>query len=579
MESILFAGIFGTIIGVLSGLVLAILYKHLHERRSRQREQLAVFITTLSRLTLADIRRLFPKQFFPRWIIFSRREKVNWLNYLLIKAWPFLNKAFSSVLKVSLESTLELYKPVVFASLKFRKFTLGTIPPQISGLEIIKSQEDEITMEIDFQWTGNPSIILLVQTLVGVSLPIQVKNVHFAGIFRLIFKPLCDEIPCFRTVIYSLRELVSLDFDLKVVGGNVSSIPGLHGLVEALIKTAITDSLIWPMRQIFQVLPGDYREFELRITGVLEVKLVQAKNLLNKDIIGKSDPFVILYVRPIPSRMKKSRTINNDLNPIWNEHFKIEVEDIFTQSLFLRVLDEEELQQAEFLGCAKVELKKLQPFKLTDVWIPLLDDFDMKDRNSLKDRGEVHLELCYFPFNEDEENPIAKRSSTSMKLTSLERVLTKKEESKKSPSITSLLSPSSMKEVSIIRGILSITVMRAEDLEASKFDKNSDPYVVLKMKKSGAIMRTKVVPRTNHPEWNEIFHIVVEDALHEMIIIEIWDHRTFNERFVGKCALTLTQLLKENESDVNMQLQGVKSGKIFLHLRWRNPSPSDPQFL
>jgi hypothetical protein len=30
---------------------------------------------------------------------------------------------------------------------------------------------------------------------------------------------------------------------------------------------------------------------------------------LNKDIIGKSDPFALLYIRPIRKRMQKSKTV------------------------------------------------------------------------------------------------------------------------------------------------------------------------------------------------------------------------------------------------------------------------------
>ena len=52
-----------------------------------------------------------------------------------------------------------------------------------------------------------------------------------------------------------------------------------------------------------------FSDLELKPVGMLEVKLVQAKELTNKDIIGKSDPFAVLYVRPIPDRMKTSKTI------------------------------------------------------------------------------------------------------------------------------------------------------------------------------------------------------------------------------------------------------------------------------
>lgn len=48
---------------------------------------------------------------------------------------------------------------------------------------------------------------------------------------------------------------------------------------------------------------------ELKPVGTLEVKLVQAKDLTNKDIIGKSDPYVVLFIRPLRDRMKTSKII------------------------------------------------------------------------------------------------------------------------------------------------------------------------------------------------------------------------------------------------------------------------------
>lgn len=52
-----------------------------------------------------------------------------------------------------------------------------------------------------------------------------------------------------------------------------------------------------------------YSDLELKPVGTLEVKLVQARGLTNKDLIGKSDPFAIVYVRPLPDKMKRSKTI------------------------------------------------------------------------------------------------------------------------------------------------------------------------------------------------------------------------------------------------------------------------------
>lgn len=52
-----------------------------------------------------------------------------------------------------------------------------------------------------------------------------------------------------------------------------------------------------------------FSDLELKPVGVLEVKLVEARDLKNKDLVGKSDPFAVLYIRPLREKMKKSKTI------------------------------------------------------------------------------------------------------------------------------------------------------------------------------------------------------------------------------------------------------------------------------
>ena len=48
--------------------------------------------------------------------------------------------------------------------------------------------------------------------------------------------------------------------------------------------------------------------------GVLRVMILQAEGLEDADFIGKSDPYVKLKVG---SQMEITRTVNNDLNPVW----------------------------------------------------------------------------------------------------------------------------------------------------------------------------------------------------------------------------------------------------------------------
>ncbi|XP_059635175.1 synaptotagmin-5-like [Cornus florida] len=558
--------VLGIVIGITVGLSLIVAFVRSENARSKRRSELATTIAAFARMTVEDSRRILAPEYYPSWVVFSQRQKLTWLNVQLTKIWPYINEAASELIKSSMEPVLEQYKPIILSSLKFKKFTLGTVAPQFTGISIIEDRGDGITLELEMQWDGNPSIILDIVTRLGVGLPVQVKNIGFTGVFRLIFKPLVDEFPCFGAISYSLREKRKLDFTLKVIGGDIKTIPGLSDAIEGTIRDAIEDSITWPVRKVVPILPGDYSDLELKPVGILEVKLVQAKELTNKDIIGKSDPFAVLYIRPLPDRMKTSKVVNNQLNPIWNEHFEFIVEDESTQHLVVKVYDDEGIQQSELIGCAQIQLKHLEPGKVKDVWLPLVKDLEVQRDN--KNRGQVHLELLYCPFGM--KNGFTNPFASNFSMTSLEKVLKNGAEGKEA--VENGTKVEQKKREVIIRGVLSVTVVSAEDLPPADLMGKADPYVVLIMKKTETKNKTRVVNDSLNPVWNQTFDIVVEDGLHDMLILEVWDHDTFGKDYMGRCILTLTRVILEGEYKDSFQLDGAKSGILTLNLKW-TPQP------
>ncbi|KAM3360575.1 synaptotagmin-5 isoform X1 [Capsicum galapagoense] len=557
--------VLGVVIGVLVGVCLIVCFVKSENARSKLRSELATTIAAFARMTVEDSRKIFTPEQYPPWVVFSNQQKLNWLNSHLEKIWPYVDEAASELVRSNVEPILEQYRPMILASLKFSKFTLGTVAPQFTGISILEDGSEGITMELEMNWDGNPSIILDIKTYVGVALPVQVKNIGFTGIFRLIFRPLVDEFPCFGAICYSLRKKKKLDFTLKVIGGDMTAIPGISDAIEGTIRDAIEDSITWPVQKIIPILPGDYSDLELKPTGVLEVKLVQAKELTNKDVIGKSDPFAELYVRPIRDRTKKSKTINNQLNPVWNEHFEFVVEDPLTQHLVVKIYDDEGIQAAEVIGCAHVRLNELEPGKVKDVWLKLVKDLEIQ--RDQKNRGQVHLELFYYPYGMKNEfsNPFA----PNVPMTTLEKVLKGggggQEAAQNGAEINR------RKDV-IIRGVLSVTVISADDLAPTDLMGKADPYVVVTIKKTERKNKTRVVPESLNPVWNQTFDFVVEDGLHDMLILEVWDHDTFGKDYMGRCILTLTRVLMEGEYKESFELDEAKSGKLNLHLKWA-PQP------
>ncbi|PRQ46286.1 putative C2 domain, synaptotagmin-like mitochondrial-lipid-binding domain-containing protein [Rosa chinensis] len=558
--------VLGLVLGIVVGLALVVGFVKLENRRSKLRSQLATTVAAFARMTVEDSRKLLPPDYYPSWVVFSQRQKLKWLNSHLTKIWPYVNEAASELIKASVEPILEQYTPIILSSIKFSKFTLGTVAPQFTGVSVIEGGGDSVTLELEMQWDGNPSIILAINTLLGVSLPVQVKDIGFTGVFRLIFKPLVDQFPCFGAVSFSLREKKNLDFKLKVVGGDISTIPGLQDQLEGTIRDAIEDSITWPVRKVIPILPGDYSDLELKTVGILEVKLVQAKELTNKDVVGKSDPYALLYIRPLKDRMKKSRTINNDLSPIWNEHFEFVVEDESTQHLVVKIFDDEGLGASELIGCAQVQLSELQPGKVKDVWLKLVKSLEVQRDN--KNRGQVHLELLYVPYGMD--NGFVNPFTPNFSMTALEKVL--KSGANGIDATENEKEASQKKKEVIIRGVLSITVISAEDLPPVDLMGKADPYVVITLKKSETRNKTRVVNDSLNPVWNQTFDFVVEDGLHDMLILEVYDHDTFGKDYMGRCILTLTRVILEGEYKDSLPLDGAKSGKLNIHLKWM-PQP------
>ncbi|KAK1608511.1 hypothetical protein QYE76_032184 [Lolium multiflorum] len=544
------AFLFGALLGLVLGVAVVMAFARLENSRAEQRRELAATVSSFSKLTVQDLKTLIPPEFYPSWL--------KWLNQELIKIWPFVNEAASELIKTSVEPVFEQYKSFILASIHFSKLTLGTVAPQFTGVQLLDSDSTSIIMELEMQWDGNPNIVLDIQTTLGISLPVQVKNIGFTGVLRLLFKPLVAELPCFGAVCVSLREKSKVDFTLKVVGGEMTAIPGISDAIEGTIRDTIEDTLTWPNRIIVPIVPGDYSDLELKPVGLLEVKLVEARDLKNKDLVGKSDPFAVLYIRPLSAKTKKSKTINNDLNPIWNEHYEFVVEDSSTQHLTVKIYDDEGLQPSEIIGCARVELAGLQPGKVKDVWLELVKDLEIQ--RDKKPRGQVHLELLYYPFGKQEggSNPFA----SQIQLTSLEKVL--KTESNG-------FDVNQRKNV-IMRGVLSVTVISAEDLPAMDVMGKADPFVVLYLKKGETKKKTRVVTETLNPIWNQTFDFVVEDALHDLLMVEVWDHDTFGKDYIGRCILTLTRVILEGEFQDTYVLQGAKSGKLNLHFKW-TPQP------
>ncbi|KAM0942869.1 putative C2 domain, calcium-dependent lipid-binding transcriptional regulator, plant [Dioscorea sansibarensis] len=392
----------GLFMGMLLGITLVASWGRMMSYRSAKRITKAMDIKLLGSLNRDDLKKLCGDS-YPEWISFPLYEQVKWLNKQLGKLWPFIAEAATAVVKESVEPLLDDYRPPGISSLKFSKFSLGSVPPKIEGIRVQSLKEGQITMDIDFRWGGDPNIILGVEALVA-SLPIQLKDLQVFTVIRVIFQ-LSEEIPCISAVVVALlsEPKPRFDYTLKAVGGSLTAVPGLSDMIDDTVHSIISDQLQWPHR-IVVPLGGqdvDVSELELKPEGRLTVTVLKASDLKNMEIIGKSDPYVIMYVRPMFK--VKTKVISNNLNPEWNETFDMVIEDKETQSIILEVLDEDNMAQDKRLGIVKLSLNELEPEVSKEIDLRLLPALDMLKIKDKKDRGLLKIKVMYHPFTKQEQ--------------------------------------------------------------------------------------------------------------------------------------------------------------------------------
>ncbi|XP_072959348.1 calcium-dependent lipid-binding protein-like [Typha angustifolia] len=392
----------GMVMGILVGIALMAGWSRMMRYRSTKRITKAVDIKLLGSLSRDDLKKLCGDN-FPEWISFPAFEQVKWLNKQLSKLWPFIAEAATLVVKESVEPLLDDYRPAGISSLKFSKFFLGHVPPKIEGIRVQSLKKGQITMDIDFRWGGDPSIILAVEAVVA-SLPIQLKDLQVFTVIRVIFQ-LSEEIPCISAVVVALlaEPKPRIDYTLKAVGGSLTAIPGLSDMIDDTVESIVSDMLQWPHRIVVPLggVDVDMSELELKPQGRLSVTVVKANDLKNKEYIGKSDPYVVVYVRPMFK--VKTKVIDDNLNPEWNETFELIAEDKETQSLFFEVYDEDQLKQDKKLGLAKLSLIDLEAEVSKEFELGLLSSLDTLKVKDKKDRGTLTVKVLYHPFTKEEQ--------------------------------------------------------------------------------------------------------------------------------------------------------------------------------
>ena len=95
---------------------------------------------------------------------------------------------------------------------------------------------------------------------------------------------------------------------------------------------------------------------------VLEVQVVEARNLRNMDLTGKSDPFCKLSMlchtggEIFTRKFGETAVVKNCLDPVWNERFRLPIsalQDKDTTYFIIEVYDRDNTNADDLLGSCR----------------------------------------------------------------------------------------------------------------------------------------------------------------------------------------------------------------------------------
>lgn len=460
----------------------------------------------------------------PAWVHFPDTERVEWINKVINQLWPYITEYARHFIKQIVEPQLVSHLPKPLKHFKFDEIDIGSIPLRVGGIKVYTDNvgRDRIVMDMDMSYAGDCNFGIRLGIFKG-----GLSQLQFKGKLRAILSPLLPQPPLVGGVCMFFLDEPHIDFDLTGLGEFVE-LPGLIGAVRNVVKMIVSSICVLP-NEIVVPLVRDLDIVKLRFPeqdGVLIVRIIEARNLENRDcfLSGKSDPYAICTVG---AQAFKTKTIDNSLNPVWNEPgFEAVIDQVSGQQVSVEVFDDDPGDNDEFIGRLVLETQDLARDQFRDQWYQL---------DGVKS-GEIRLMTNFFGLTHKKDvlrdNFAAKFGQT--------------------------------------QAVLSAYVDNISDLPTSKRDLEPSPYVQMSLG-GKQVQKSIIRSKTCHPLYQQSFVFLVSNLEQQVLRIEAIDSQ--NKKLLGEMDFQLKKLIEESDLELIQQTMylrlGPHSASIVLSLRLR----------
>nr|XP_022907174.1 extended synaptotagmin-2 isoform X1 [Onthophagus taurus] len=512
------------LIGPVALLVIRDQYKKESERRRDIAKASA--LTNEKDVILARIDDL------PAWVYFPDVERAEWINKIFKQCWPNVNHYVRELIRDKIQHILakNLDK---FGAFKFERIILGSVPPRIGGIKVYDANvpRSEIIMDLDLFYAGDCDINFTLQGIKG-----GIKDFQLHGMLRVVLKPLITTMPIVGGLQVFFLNNPSIDFNLVGVV-DVLDMPGLGDMLRRIVVEQIAAMMVLPNKLPIK-LSDTVEAAELKIPepeGVLRVHVIEAKNLMKKDIgmlgKGKSDPYAVINVGAQEFRTK---TIQNTVDPKWDYWCEAMVSSKEAQLVTLNLWDWDPAlpgtQSDDPLGRATIEVANIAKKGSDDMWITL----------EKAKHGMVHVRLTWLKLSKNYSDLKAALEETQY-----------------------------LRVTSMSTALLTLYIDSARNLPQARTSSKPDPYVTLTLYTN--TKQTAMQKRTSDPVWEEGFTFLVTNPETDTLYIKIMDQKTGNE--LGLLNLNLSMLADKPNLEIQRQpfglLKGDHNSKIIMSMHLR----------
>ncbi|XP_074653723.1 extended synaptotagmin-2-like isoform X6 [Tubulanus polymorphus] len=435
----------------------------------------------------------------PSWVYFPDIERAEWVNKMISKMWPYIGEMTTEILIKTVEPKIVESMPGYLKSFKFSKIDLGDIPPRIGGVKcfIDNVKRDEIILDVDLIYMSDADIKVSIRGLQA-----GIKDIQIRGKLRVEFKPLIPVSPLIGGLRVFFLTNPYVNFNLTNLA-DALDVPGLSDILRGVICEQIANFLVLPNSIPVSLCDNiDLSRLQHpQPQGVLRINVDKAKDLIKADIAlvgkGKSDPYVVLHVG---AQTFKTKTVNNSLDPVWEEYFEAIVDQRSGQMLELEVFDEDPGNKDDFLGRGTVDIEAVADKGKMSTWLYL---------EEVKS-GSVRLQLTWLHLSPD----VSQLDDTGVET----------------------------QHHQLSAAILMVKLDNAKSLPISRKTGEPSPYAVLSVT-GNKEAESAVKLNTPDPTWDEHFKFLVNDPNIQNLDVEIKDKKSGES--LGKMYVPLKLLLTE----------------------------------